>query len=52
MRPTFSPDGRFLAYQELGPEGEAGIVLMRLSDGKRWPLKMNADFVVWLSDWI
>ncbi len=53
-RPVFSPDGRFLAFQEFGPAPDGGIsiTLMRLSDGKRWPLKVNADFEVWLSDWI
>lgn len=52
MRPTFSPDGKFLAYQELSIEsGEGDIILMRLSDGKRWTLKIQADVRPWLSDW-
>lgn len=53
LRPTFSPDGKFMAYQMLlDGIGEGPIILMRLSDGKRWPLKINATFTVWLSDWI
>lgn len=52
MRPTWSPDGKFLAYQELGPEGEGAIILMRLSDGKRWPLQIEGDLNLWLADWI
>lgn len=53
-RPTFSPDGKFIAFQEFDPEQDyrISIILMRLSDGKRWPLKVNAEFEVWLSDWI
>lgn len=53
-RPTFSPDGKFLAYQQHAPAPNFGItiMIMRLSDGARWPLEIDADFEVWLSDWI
>jgi Tol biopolymer transport system component len=51
MRPTWSPDGKFLAYQELGSEGEGAIILMRLSDGKRWPLEIEGGLRLWLADW-
>lgn len=50
-RPTFSPDGKFLAVQTFSATGEDDIVLMRLSDGKRWPLKIEGDLTLWLSDW-
>lgn len=52
-RPRFSPDSRFLAYQEVLPlDHVIKIFMVRLSDGKRWELKMDADFEVWLVDWI
>jgi Tol biopolymer transport system component len=53
-KPIWSPDGKFLAYQQFGPppSHELTIMIMRLSDGTRWPLEIDADFEVWLSDWI
>ena len=53
-RPIFSPDGKFVAYEEFGspPDFQTTIMLMRLADGERWPLQVDAEFEVWLSDWI
>lgn len=51
IRPAFSPDGKFLSYQALASDGPRETILMRLSDGKRWPLKIEGDLNLWLSDW-
>src|SRR5690606_2622832 len=50
-RPVFSPDGKFLAYQEYVDQ-TIRIMMVRLSDGRLWELDVDADFEVWLVDWI
>lgn len=44
-QPIFSPDGNFVAFTtHVGPGVRTTIEILRLSDGTRWPLQLQADF--------
>jgi len=52
--PTFSPDGRLLAYSRIDnnfPANEEGIWIHRFSDGAEWKLLPPGDPVTWVLDW-
>lgn len=49
-RRVVSPNGNFETFMTFWPD-KTFIGIMRLTDGARWPLQVQADFAVRLVDW-
>jgi len=50
-RPVFSPDGQFVVLMAYSSPGESRIEVIRLVDGVRFPLPIQANYELWVVDW-